>query len=212
MQELALSYRERLAVAWVFWWRASIIGAGVYFVVQNIIRALALNNPAHISSIFTAVLLIGMLTLLPLVVSEMITKQYKGFRLRIIGKKTIKNNCLNYKERLTLQGMIFWRGFINGLVTLTPLLLIWIFVAHGMGIPLTNIRITAAVFVYCASIVFVQPLVVKEMIRVTYHEFRLAVERGAEKEPEADLEEARLDAVPQKRVQEVPKAIQAELI
>ncbi len=31
MQELAWSYRERLAVAWVFWWRASIIGAGGYF-------------------------------------------------------------------------------------------------------------------------------------------------------------------------------------
>jgi len=212
MQELALSYRERLAVAWVFWWRATIIGTGVYFVTQSIIRALALNSSALNSSVFTIVLLIGILTLLPLVVGEMITKQYSGFRLRIIGKNTQERSCLNYAQRLTLQSLIFWRGFLNGLVTLTPILLVWVFVAHGMGIPITTIRIVAGVFVYFASIFLIQPLVVKEVIRVTYQGFRLVVERGADKEALADLQPVPLDSLPREHAQEVPKMTQPELI
>jgi len=212
MQELALSYKERLAVAWVFWWRATIIGTGVYFVAQNIIRALALDSSALNSTVFTIVLLIGILTLLPLVVGEMITRQYHGFRLRIIGKNTQESICLNYGERLTLQGMIFWRGLLNGLVTLTPILLVWVFVAHDQGIPLTTIRIAAAVFVYIAAIFLVQPLAVKEVIRVTYQGFRLVVDRGSKKESLVEFQPVPLDTLPRKRIQEVPKLTQPELI
>ena len=212
MQDLALSYKERLSVAWVFWWRASIIGAGVYFVAQNINRALSFDSSALNSSVFTIVLLIGILTLLPLVVGEMITKQYHGFRFRTIGKNNQDNNCLNYGERLILQGMIFWRGFLNGLVTLTPILIVWAFVAHGMGITITTIRIAAALFIYVAAIFLVQPLGVKELIRVTYQGFRLVVERNSKKEETVDFEPLPFDSIPRKRVQEVPKMTQAELI
>ena len=212
MQELALSYKERLAVGWVFWWRISIIGAGVYYMAQNIVRLLNLSNPAVVSSIFAVTMLAGLLALLPHVVGEMITKQYNGFRLRIIGKQAKRLERLDYLEKLTVQGLIFWRAFINSLVTSTPVVLVWIFVAHGFGIPLITIRVVAAVFLYIAAIVLVQPLVVKEIIRVTYHSFRLAVERASVKESVAEPQTERLEPAPRKRIQEVPKVSQAELV
>ena len=212
MQELALSYRERLAVAWVFWWRVSIIGAGVYFLAQNIVRILDLTNPTVVSLIFAVTLLVGLLALLPHVVGEMITKQYDGFKLRIIGTTKEHRRRLSYMEKLTVQGLLFWRGFLNGLVTLTPILLFWVFVAFGFGYSLTTIRIAAAIFVYAAAIVLVQPLVVKEIIRVTYRGFRLAVERGPVKEPATETEPILLEQPRPKRVREVPKESQAELI
>jgi len=213
MQELALNYRERLAVGWVFWWRISIIGAGVYFMAQNIVRVLNLTNPAVVSTVFTLTMLTGLLALLPHVVGEMITKQYSGFRLRIMGKQTDRLERLDYMDKLAVQGLIFWRGFINGLVTLTPIILVWLFVGYGFGISLTAIRIVAGLFAYAAAIVVVQPLVVKEIIRMTYRGFRLAVERASVKEPVAETNPpVRLESVPRKRVLEVPKVRQAELL
>ena len=79
-----------------------------------------------------------------------------------------------------LQGMMFWRAFMNGLVTLSPFILVWFFVAHSMGVPHTTMRITAGVFLYMAAIFFVHPLVVREMIRMSYNGFRLAVDRAAQ--------------------------------
>ena len=105
------------------------------------------------------------------VVLPCIRKQYSGFRLRIQGRKDADDETLNYGERLTLQGLMIWRAFINGLVTLSPFILIWAFLAHFLGIPHTTMRITAGVFVYVAVIFFVHPLVMREMMRMTYTGF-----------------------------------------
>ena len=178
MSDRTLSYKERLAVVWVFWWRCSIVAAGAHFFAQSIIKGLGIQNPVVMSSIFGVIWLIGLLVVLPQIVGDMIRKHYSGFRLRIQGRKDPADETLNYIERLTLQGMMIWRAFINGLVTLSPFILMWAFVAHFWGISHTTMRISAAVFVYVAVIFFVHPLVMREMMRMTHNGFRLAVERA----------------------------------
>jgi len=178
MSDRTLSYTERLAVVWVFWWRCSIVAAGAHFFAQSIIKGLAIQNPVAMSSIFGGIWLIGLLVVLPQIVGEMIRKNYTGFRLRIQGRKDPDNETLNYRERLAFQGTMIWRAFINGLVTLSPFILMWVFVAHFLGIPPTTMRISAGVFIYAAVIFFVHPLVMREMLRMTYTGFRLGVERA----------------------------------
>ena len=178
MSDRTLSYKERLAVVWVFWWRCTIVAASAHFFAQSIINGLGIQNPVVMSSIFGVIWLIGLLVVLPQIVGDMIRKHYSGFRLRIQGRKDSNDETLNYIERLTLQGMMIWRAFINGLVTLSPFILMWAFVAHFLGIPPTTMRISAGVFIYAAVIFFVHPLVMREMLRMTYTGFRLGVERA----------------------------------
>ena len=179
MSDRTLSYKERLAVVWVFWWRCTIVAAGAHFFAQSIIRGLGIQNPILMSSIFGAIWLIGLLVVLPQIVGEMIRKHYSGFRLKIQGRHDA-DETLSYSERLTLEGLMIWRAFINGLVTLSPFILMWAFVAHSLSISLTTVRISTAVFVYVAVIFFVHPLVMREMMRMTYTGFRLAVERATQ--------------------------------
>ncbi len=178
MSDRTLSYKERLAVVWVFWWRCSIVAAGAHFFAQTIIKGLGIQNPIFMSAIFGLIWIIGLLVVLPQIVAEMIRKHYSGFRLKIQGRTEGDDDSLNYKERLTLEGWMIWRSFINGLVTLSPFILMWAFVAHSLSIPHTMMRLSAAVFVYVAIIFFVHPLVMREMMRMTYSGFRLAVERA----------------------------------
>lgn len=185
MSDRTLSYKERLAVVWVFWWRCSIVAAGAHFFAQSIIKGLGIQNPMFMWSIFGVIWIIGLLVILPQIVGEMIRKHYSGFRLKIQGRKD-EDDTLNYSERLTLEGLMIWRAFINGLVTLSPFILMWAFVAHSLSIPHTTMRISAAVFVYVAVIFFVHPLVVREMMRMTYTGFRLAVERATRPIPDSD--------------------------
>jgi hypothetical protein len=170
----ALTYRERMGLAWQLVWPAVTLDAiwcfGVYAVYETI--------PPKAELLFVLIYLIAVA---PWLVRRMMRRKYQGFRLLTLvdGKET----AMGYTESFKVMWLLSWRSSVLMLVALFVVSLFGRFLSVQLSTlvpsaeqaPLFN-AIGLSVVENGAAL-FLLPLVMPGMFHKQYQGFRVSVKR-----------------------------------